>query len=276
MDLKKNKTLILHIVSILPLIIVACYYIIQNKIYQQTSIDFTLNAIFYILLSIVFALILTNINSQFLIPKSIEDNIEDSFEKIQRNINLANAGIVDFAKGTARIEKFEQIASSAKKEIFVCGTTFSNFVQDLNKIKKLITKVDKYRLLMLDPDIFNDPNMELYLKKVTNKETVKSDVETNFKTIKQFQKRLYEEDRRLYNKFKFRTYNSIPTMTFYLTDSNSIDSKMVVELLPNECAVNDRPMIILEPHSGDDLYHFLLPKFERIWDESMEIRSDNA
>ncbi len=277
MNLKKNLTLILHIIGILPLIIAASYFIILSKIYQQpTTTDFLLNAIYYILLSIVFALFITNTNSQFLVPRNIENKIEERFEKIQKNINLATAGIVDFAKGKARTEKYEQIAFRARKEIFVNGTTFSNFVQDLDKIKKLITKLDRYRILMLDPNIFDDPNIEPYLIKVTNKGTVKSDVETNFKKIKQFQKRLYNEKKELYDKLKFRTYNSIPTMTFYLTDPNNIESKMVVELLPNECAVNDRPMIILEPHSEDDLYHFLLPKFEKFWDESKEIMVEDA
>ena len=124
---------------------------------------------------------------------------------------------------------------------------------------------------MLNPEILQDTNIEHHMKIVSNRESVKSDVETNFKLIKDFQKKLFNEKKSLFKKLEFRLYDIIPTMTFYLTDPNSIDSKMIIDLLPYSCAVNNRPMIILEPHKKEDLYHFLLPKFENIWIEANEV-----
>lgn len=269
---KKHWAIILHIIGLLPLIIIGIYFSYIIGFDQEiTSVEYYLKAIFYILISIVFSLIITNFNSNFLIPINITSEIKERFDKIKQNINLADAGIIDFAKGASREEKYEKIASEAKKEILVSGIGFSQFVQDFDKVERLINKVEKFKILMLNPEILTTPNMENYLKKVTTKESVKYDVENNYGLIKEFQKKLYDEKKDLFNKLEFRIYDTIPTMTFYLTDINSTNSKMVIDLLPYSCAVQDRPMIILAPHKDDDLYHFLLGKFEKLWNESVEV-----
>jgi len=260
--LRKYLSSFIYFISILPAAIAIIYY------YQQPA---SLDSIYYILIAFIIALLLSNINSLFIIPNRIENAIDDRFENIQKNINLADAGIVDFARGESREEKYEKIASEAKKEILVSGIGFSNFVQDFDKIETILKKVNKFRILMLNPEIFEESNIEEYIKKVSNKEIVKLDVETNCKLIKDFQKKLFKEKKSLFKKLEFRLYDMIPTMTFYLTDPNSLDSKMVIDLLPYSCAVNNRPMIILEPHKKDDLYQFLLPKFEKIWAEAIEV-----
>ena len=173
--LKKNLPIIFYIISILQLIIVGSYFFAVGLLTTITT-DFLLNAIYNILLSIVFALFITNIISNYIIPKNIEQEIGERFDNIQKNINLADAGIVDFAKGESREEKYEKIASEATKEILVCGIGFSLFIQDFDKIERLINKVDNFKILMLNPEIFTNTNMERYIKKVSSKVSVKSDV----------------------------------------------------------------------------------------------------
>lgn len=77
------------IICFSPVFIAIFYY------YQQPA---SLDSIYYILIAFIITLLLSNIYSLFIVPNRIENAIDDRFENIQKNINLANAGIVDFAK----------------------------------------------------------------------------------------------------------------------------------------------------------------------------------
>jgi hypothetical protein len=225
--------------------------------------------ILYILGALVLGFLLENIRNHMFGQRSIENKIDQAAESILSALSVQMTGLENISPtGEQRIDEFRRLFKEAKHEIFACGTAQMNVSRDTLDI--LSDKLDscRVRILMLDPEVLE--KSEIYvdaIEKTLKRQSFLEDVRISYQNFIRFQNELDSTKRK---QFSLRVYYSIPTMNFYVTDHDTENAKMVIELFPYSCGF-ERPRLILQPRVRPALYEYLHSCFEKMWESARPI-----